>query len=307
MSGDVDDVIDTAIAWRDAGHGVALATVIETWGSAPRRAGSQLVVRDDGLFAGSVSGGCVEADVITESIAVIGEVGAKRLDYGVADATAWTAGLACGGRIAILVQTINDSYFPPCLLTRLARARSVGEGVTLATDLTTGMTIEAATGDFVHHYAPPLRLAVIGAVHIAQSLVTIARLLGYAAIVIDPRGLFAATARFEDIIVDDGWPDEALTRWRPNAASAIVALSHDPKFDDLALAAALRSDAFYIAALGSRRNHAARLERLAKLGFDALALARIRGPAGLDIGAVSPTEIALSIAAQMTAAWRGKP
>ena len=303
---DLDRVLAAARHWRIDGHEVALATVIETWGSAPRRTGSHLAVRDDGLFEGSVSGGCVEGDVITEAIDLIATGGFKRLDYGVADATAWEVGLACGGKISVLVQAVADGRFAPALLDRLTDARGAGEAVTLATDLGSGATAEAETGDFVHVYAPPLRLAVIGAVHIAQSLVPIARLLGYAPLVIDPRGLFAKDARFDGIALDDGWPDEALARWRPNAASAVVALSHDPKLDDVALAAALRSKAFYIAALGSRKNHAARLERLASLDFDAATLARVRGPAGLDIGAANPAEIALSIAAQMTAAWRGR-
>jgi xanthine dehydrogenase accessory factor len=303
---DLDRVLAAARDWRAAGHGVALATVIETWGSAPRRVGSHLAVRDDGLFEGSVSGGCVEGDVITEAIDLIANGGFRRLDYGVADATAWEVGLACGGKISVLVQAVADGRFAPALLNRLIDARGAGEAVTLASDLGSGATAEAETGDFVHVYAPPLRLAVIGAVHIAQSLVPIARLLGYAPLVIDPRGLFAKGARFDGVALDDGWPDEALARWRPNAASAVVALSHDPKLDDVALAAALRSKAFYIAALGSRKNHAARLERLAGLGFDDATLARVRGPAGLDIGAANPAEIALSIAAQMTAAWRGR-
>ncbi len=305
MSDDLDRVLTAALDWHAAGHGVALATVIETWGSAPRRVGSHLAIRDDGLFEGSVSGGCVEGDVIVEAADLIRDGGAKRLDYGVADATAWEVGLACGGRISVFVQALTDDRFPPALLDRLAAARVAGEPVTLATDLTTGATAEGATGDFVHSYAPPLRLAVIGAVHIAQMLVPMARLLGYTPLVIDPRGLFAAAARFDDVTLDADWPDEALARWRPNAASAVVALSHDPKLDDVALAAGLRSPAFYIAALGSRKNHAARLERLATHGFDAATLARVRGPAGLAIGAANPAEIALSIAAQMTAAWRG--
>ncbi len=301
-----DRVVDAARAWLVAGHGVALATVIETWGSAPRRVGSQLAVRDDGLFEGSVSGGCVEGDVITEALDLIAAGGAKRLDYGVADATAWEVGLACGGRISVFVQAVGKDRFPPALLDRLAAARAAGETVTLATDLAAGTTHEAAAGDFVHAYPPPLRLAVIGAVHIAQALVPIARLIGYAPLVVDPRGLFTREARFEGVERDDGWPDEALARWRPNAASAVVALTHDPKLDDVALAAALRSRAFYIAALGSRKNHAARRERLAAMGFAAADLDRIHGPAGLDLGAANPAEIALSIAAQMTAAWRGR-
>ncbi len=303
---DAADPVDAARDWLSAGRGVALATVIETWGSAPRRVGSQLAVRDDGLFAGSVSGGCVEGDVITEALDLIRGGGARRLDYGVADATAWEVGLACGGRIAVLVQAVADGRFPPALLDRLAAARADGESVTLATDLAAGTTSEAAAGDFVHTYPPPLRLAIVGAVHIAQALVPMARLIGYAPLVIDPRGLFGREARFAGIERDDGWPDEALARWRPNAASAVVALTHDPKLDDVALAAALRSRAFYIAALGSRKNHAGRRERLAALGFAAADLDRIHGPAGLDLGAATPAEIALSIAAQMTAAWRGR-
>ncbi|UAJ08845.1 XdhC family protein [Glacieibacterium megasporae] len=309
---DLDRVLTAARDWRAAGHGVALATVIDTWGSAPRRVGSHLAVRNDGLFEGSVSGGCVEGDVITEAIDLIASGGFKRLDYGVADATAWEVGLACGGKISVLVQAVTDARFAPGLIERLIEARAAGTAVTLATDLASGTTVEierageSAADTFAYAYAPPLRLAVIGAVHIAQTLVPIARLLGYAPLVIDPRGLFAKDARFDGITLDDGWPDEALTRWRPNAASAVVALSHDPKLDDVALAAALRSEAFYIAALGSRKNHASRLERLAAQGFGEATLARVRGPAGLDIGAANPAEIALSIAAQMTAAWRGR-
>jgi xanthine dehydrogenase accessory factor len=305
MSSD-DGIIDTARAWHGAGHQIAIATVIATWGSAPRQVGSHLIVRDDGIFEGSVSGGCVEGDVITEALTVIRGGNSKRLDYGVADARAWEVGLACGGRISILVQSVVDGQFAPALLDRLAAGRAAGESVTLASDLGAGTTGEADTGEFVRVYAPPLRLAIIGAVHIAQALVPIARLLGYAPLVIDPRGLFATSARFDDVALDDGWPDEALARWRPNAASAVVALTHDPKLDDVGLAAALRSPAFYIAALGSRKSHAARLDRLRALGFDDAALARVHGPAGLAIGAASPAEIALSIAAQMTAAWRGR-
>ena len=306
---ELDRILAAARDWHAAGHGVALATVIETWGSAPRRVGSHLVVRDDGLFEGSVSGGCVEGDVIVEAQEVIATDSFRRLDYGVADATAWQVGLACGGRISILVQPLSDSGFPPALLDRLAGARSGGHSLTLATDLATGRTAIAdtpAADHFVHLYAPPLRLAIIGAVHISQSLVPMARMLGYAPLVIDPRGLFGAADRFEGVTLDSRWPDEALADWQPNAASAVVTLTHDPKLDDVALAAALNSPAFYIGALGSRRTHAARIERLSAQGFDAAALARIHGPAGLDIGAATPSEIALSVLAQMTAAWRGK-
>ena len=303
---DDDRILEIARAWHAAGHRAAIATVVATWGSAPRRVGSHLVVREDGIFEGSVSGGCVEGDVVSEATAVIDDGGSKLLEYGVADARAWEVGLACGGQITILVQALVPGHFAPALLDQLAAARTSGETITLATDLADGRTTVAATGPFVRVYPPPLRLAIIGAVHIAQSLIPMTQLLGYDVLVIDPRGMFATSARFENVSLDDGWPDESLARWRPNAASAIVALTHDPKLDDPGLAAALGSPAFYIAALGSRKNHAARLERLAALGFDRATLARVHGPAGLAIGAASPAEIALSIAAQMTAAWRGR-
>lgn len=307
-----DDLATLAMArdWQRAGHRVAVATVLDTWGSAPRRAGSHLAIRDDGLFEGSVSGGCVEGDVVTEAQALLATgAGVARLDYGVADATAWEVGLACGGRISVLVQRLTDDGLPPALIDDLLAAAVDGASMTLVTDPATGVTRTGAGGDgvFARAYPPPRRLAIIGAVHIAQALVPLAQGLGIAVTVIDPRGLFAADQRFAGLDLDRRWPDEALAEWRPNAASAVVALTHDPKLDDVALAAALRSPAFYVAALGSRKNHAGRLERLAGLGFDAATLARIHGPAGLAIGAADPAEIALSIAAELTAAWRGAP
>ena len=307
--------LQIAAGWVREGHEVAIATVIETWGSAPRRKGSHLAIRGDGLFEGSVSGGCVEGDVITEAQALL-EAGAvsRRLDYGVADETAWQVGLACGGRISVLVQRLSDAGFALTLIDRLIAAAAAGEPVALATDLATGATREGDIGDVVNHWPPPRRLAIIGAVHIAQALVPLALGLGIGVTVIDPRGLFAADARFSGqnengqrfagLDLDRRWPDEALAEWRPNAASAIVALTHDPKLDDVALAAALNSPAFYIAALGSRKNHAKRCERLAEGGFGPADLARLHGPAGLAIGAADPAEIALSIAAELTAAWR---
>lgn len=159
---------------------------------------------------------------------------------------------------------------------------------------------------FVHPFNPPLRLAIIGAVHIAQRLAALARDLGYAVSVIDPRRGFLTEARFPDTERCHEWPDAALERFAPDARSAIVALSHDPKIDEPALESALRSPAFYVGALGSRRTQAKRRERLQAAGLDDAALARIHGPVGLDLGAKSPAEIALSIAAQMTAVLRGR-
>lgn len=302
-----DDLATLALArdWARAGHGVAVATVISTWGSAPRREGSHLAVRADGLFEGSVSGGCVEADVILAAQDLIAAgAGHAVLEYGVADTVAWTAGLACGGRISILVQRLADDALPPALVEHVLAQTAAGHMATLSSDPATGRATAGEDGPFVRRYPPPRRLFIIGAVHIAQALVPLAHGLGVAATVIDPRGLFAADERFAGLALDRRWPDEALAGLL-NPASAVVALTHDPKIDDVALAAALRSPAYYVAALGSRKNHAGRLERLAAQGFADADLARVHGPAGLAIGAIGPAEIALSIAAQMTAAWRG--
>ncbi|MEZ5848688.1 MAG: XdhC family protein [Geminicoccaceae bacterium] len=162
----------------------------------------------------------------------------------------------------------------------------------------------AAGRAFIQIFNPPLRLAIIGAVHISQALVEMAKLAGYEVTVIDPRGAFATSERFPGTHLDSDWPDEAMERFDPDRRSAIVALTHDPKLDDPALDVALRSEAFYVAALGSRRTHAGRRERLAALGHGEDRIARIHGPAGLDIGAVSPAEIAISVMAEMTAELR---
>lgn len=166
-------------------------------------------------------------------------------------------------------------------------------------------TLEAEEGRvFLQIFNPPLRLVIVGAVHIAQALAPMAALAGYAVTVVDPRRSFATDARFPDVALDSEWPDDAMSALSPDRRTAVVTLTHDPKLDDPALDVALRSQAFYIAALGSTRTHRQRVERLRALGHGEEAIARIHGPAGLDIGAVSPAEIAVSVMAQMTAALR---
>jgi xanthine dehydrogenase accessory factor len=308
MAGELDLMLATARDWLNDGHGVAIATVMQTWGSAPRRKGSHAIIRDDGLFEGSVSGGCVEGDVIVAAQQLLRDGGGfERRDYGVQDDAAWQVGLACGGEIAVLVQTIDDSHFPAALLDDIADARRQGISLTVATDPVngrSGIAQEAADDRFLNVYAPPLRMMIVGAVHISQSLAPLAGLVGYQVMIVDPRESFAAASRFADMRVDTRWSDEALTDWKPDRSTAIITLTHDPKIDDPALAAALRSDAFYIAALGSRRTHAKRIDRLTAQGFTAADLDRIDGPAGLRIGAINPAEIALSIIAGATAALR---
>jgi len=195
-----------------------------------------------------------------------------------------------------------------CLLPHPAQPAALNEAAAraLAEDTSGTVTIDGAQW-FLHAYTPPLRLIVVGAVHIAQALVPFASQVGFAVTVVDPRRAFASDERFPDVTVRTDWPDEAMDALAPDLRTAVVTLTHDPKLDDPALDRALRSPAFYIGALGSRRTHAARLARLAALGHDAAALARIKGPVGLDLEAVTAPEIGLSIAAELVAARRGSP
>jgi xanthine dehydrogenase accessory factor len=293
-----DSVLAAARAWR--GARMALATVVSTWGSAPRPRGSHMLVHEDGRLEGSVSGGCVESDILEAAAAVIAGAPAVVKDYGVADAAAWEVGLPCGGRISVLVQPVGPDGFAPELFDAVDAARAEGRSLDIATDLATGVSaLDGTEGAFVNRYDPPRRLIIIGAVQIAQALAGLARELGISTVVVDPRGRFLTAERFPGVTLDDRWPDEAVTALAPDPATAVVTLSHDPKIDDAALFAALRAPTGYVAALGSRKSHAARLERLSAAGAGPGDLARIEGPAGIDIGAIGPSEIALSIAAAM--------
>jgi xanthine dehydrogenase accessory factor len=303
---DNDAVIAAAAAWK--GAPLALATVVSTWGSAPRPRGSHMIVHQDGRFEGSVSGGCVENDILTTAAEVIAGAAFAMKQYGVADAAAWEVGLPCGGEISVLVQPISAEGFDPELFDRIAEARDKGEALTVTTDLDTGQSsLRALEGAaFVNRYDPPRRLLIVGAVQIAQALAGLARELGINTTVIDPRARFLTEERFPHVTLDDRWPDEAIAALRPDPATAVVTLSHDTKIDDPALFAALSTQTGYVAALGSRRSHAARRERLAALGVGASDLDRIDAPAGLDIGAIGPAEIALSIAAAMIGAFHDR-
>ncbi|GBH30024.1 XdhC family protein [Sphingobium xenophagum] len=298
-------VIRKGVEW--CGAKLALATVVSTWGSAPRPRGSHMIVHQDGRFEGSISGGCVESDVLHRAAEVIAGRAAHVATYGVADGDAWDVGLPCGGEIAVLIQPVGADGFAPDLFDRIEAASARGRALTLATDLATGVTREQASeGDFLNRYDPPRRLLIVGAVQIAQSLVPLAQAIGVTPVVIDPRGRFLTAERFPGVELDDRWPDEAITARFPGESTAVVTLSHDIKIDDPALEAALRAATGYVAALGSRKSHAARLDRLAAQGFDVADLARIDGPAGLDIGAVGAAEIALSITAGMVAGFNAR-
>ena len=302
-----DSVIAAARAWK--GEPMAIATVVSTWGSAPRPRGSHMLVHADGRFEGSVSGGCVEGEILDTAAQVIAGEPFQVRKYGVADASAWEVGLPCGGEIAVMVQPVSAAGFDPELFDRIADARDTGQALTVITDLATGHSDlrPLETGEvFVNRYDPPRRLLIVGAVQIAQALAQLSAALGIETVVIDPRARFLTDERFPGVTLDDRWPDEAIAAYRPGPATAVVTLSHDIKIDDPALIAALASDAGYVGALGSRKSHATRCGRLAEAGVAQDRIDRIDAPVGLDIGAIGPSEIALSIAAAMVGSFHDR-
>ena len=302
-----DTVLAAAKAWR--GEPMAIATVVSTWGSAPRPKGSHMIVHADGRFEGSVSGGCVESDILATAADVIAGAPFQVKHYGVEDAAAWDVGLPCGGQIAVMVQPVSATGFDPELFDRIADARDHGKALTVMTDLQTGHSDArpVETGEvFANRYDPPRRLLIVGAVQIAQALAGLAREMGIETVVIDPRARFLTDERFPGTTLDDRWPDEAVAAYRPGPATAVVTLSHDTKIDDPALIAALASNAAYVGALGSRKSHAARRIRLAAAGVAEDRIDIIDAPVGIDIGAIGPSEIALSIAAAMIGAFHDR-
>lgn len=317
-----DSAPETALDWHRKGIGAALATVVDTWGSAPRRAGSQLAIGGDGRIEGSVSGGCVEGAVIVEALEALDAGEARLLEFGVSDEDAFAVGLACGGTIRVLVEPVGE-VLTEAMLADLVAARAGRVAIAYEVNVETGRRalrrgaypdrmrmdrsgFEEDDAVFVAVHNPPLRLLVVGAVHIAQALVPMARISGYDPVVIDPREAFASDSRFPGETLVTDWPDEAVEQTGLDARTALVLLTHDPKLDDPALHAALRSEAFYIGALGSARTHGQRVARLREAGFTDAEIARIHGPIGLDIGAADPAEIAVAVLAQMTAVLRGK-
>ncbi|WP_054002016.1 XdhC family protein [Shimia sp. SK013] len=314
MADNLQGAPELALEWHRAGRGAALATVVQTWGSAPRRVGAQMVVSGDGQLEGSVSGGCVEGAVMLEAMESLEDGQGKLLEFGVSDGDAFAVGLACGGTIKVLVEPVG-AVLSEDVLADLVAARAARTAVAYVCDGETGggrLTTEGFEdrfrmdrsgveddGRFVAIHNPPLRLVVVGAVHIAQALVPMARIAGFDPFIVDPRSAFGSEARFPGETILDEWPDEAMQQIGLDARTALVLLTHDPKLDDPALHIALKSPAFYVGALGSTRTHGKRVERLEDAGFSANDIGRIHGPIGLDIGAASPSEIAVSIMGEM--------
>jgi xanthine dehydrogenase accessory factor len=323
------DPIEAARAWLDEEPCVALATVVSTWGSAPVPVGGQLVVAPDERFEGSVSGGCVEAEVITAAASVIAAGRPRLLTFGVADETAWRTGLPCGGRIEVYVEALDRNSGAPYLDAVLA-ARHARSPLVVSTDLTSGVreifdertapageiadclrsgkseAVETPAGRaFLHALLPAPHLVIVGATQIGQILSDLARRLGWHVTLVDPRAAFSSEDRFGDVARLTEWPAPSLGTLGLDRRTAVVALTHVGAIDDEALIAALRSSCAYVGALGSKRTHAARLERLRKAAIGDATLARIRAPIGLPIGAEGPAEIAVAILAEIVKELKG--
>lgn len=327
-------LIAQGLRWQKNGHQVALATVVKTWGSSPRPSGSLLVICDSGEFVGSVSGGCIEGAVITAAQKTLSDGVPQLMSFGVTQEMAWEVGLACGGRVEVFVERVDDR-----LLQTIADALENRTALVAVTQLPSGerwlvddagsghhpsefadavagalaqdggseLSLEDGRRFFFLSFVPSVRLLIFGAVHTAQPLCQMAATCGFDVTVIDPRGAFATAARFPGVTLVNEWLDQALTHVPVDRRTAVVTLTHDPKLDDPALVAALQSQAFYVGALGSGKTHAARLRRLAEHGFSPEQTARIHGPVGLRLGARSPAEIAVSILAQIIAVLRSDP
>ncbi len=304
------DVLRQVAAWQQAGRRVVLGTITRTWGSAPRPVGSVVAVRDDGQIAGSVSGGCIEDDLIAkvrEGALSLSHPRLQRWGVGAEEATRF--GLPCGGTLELMLEPLSSASMIDALLSRL----DLGERVCRTLDLATGAVILSppvagadlltlSAQSLVTHHGPQWRLLIIGAGQMTRYLASMALGLDYQVLICDPREEYADGFDVAGATLTREMPDDVVSAFAPDGHSAVVALTHDPKLDDLALMEALGSPAFYVGAIGSRVNQSKRKARLAEhFGLTDEQLARLHGPVGLHIGARTPPEIALSILAHMTA------
>jgi len=334
------DILSDLDRWREDNKSIALATVIQTWGSSPRGAGAKMALTPDGKITGSVSGGCVEGTVFEAGVETLKTKQPQLLHFGVADETAWDVGLACGGSIDIFVKPLDLNFFDnlhsvlieerPAVLVTVVRgdAEILGHEMLVSENgnvtgtlngkldvsalnlaketLEQGVSRRAQLNDsteaFLEVILPPPTLIAVGGVHITIALMALAKTLGYRTIVIDPRSAFGNFERFPNVDqLIQSWPDEAFQQIPITRSTAIAMLTHDPKLDDPALKIALPSPAFYVGALGSRTTQAKRRQRLLDEGLSEAQLNRLRGPIGLEIEARTPEEIAISIMAEIVA------
>ena len=304
------EIFYEASNWEINGTEMALAIVLKTWGSSPRQPGSMMLIREDGHLVGSVSGGCVEGAVIVGSQQIMKENKSELMEFGVADEDAWSVGLSCGGKISVFVcprDRIEEGLFQ-----KLCYVKNSRESILLECDIQKGsisiINNKAKESENVFNIevtAKP-RLLIVGAVHISQHLIPMAKEVGFDVVLIDPRSHFGTLERFPGVEVSNDWPDEALKKLKLSDKDCLVTLTHDPKIDDPALQIALGSPLFSICCLGSKRTHAARKNRLLNSGIAEKKFDRIHGPAGLDINAKTPAEIAISILAELIKDWRGR-
>jgi len=316
------EVLRAAEAWRKEGRRVALGTIVKTWGSAPRPVGAMVAIRDDGQVAGSVSGGCVEDDLIEKiKSASIAAKQPQLVTYGVTNEEATRWGLPCGGTLQIVMEPLTEASKVAELLERIGAQQLVRRRLEMDSGRATlepgrwqdvlefdGKLLSAVHG-------PRWRLVLIGAAQLTRYLAEMARMLDYHVVVVDPREEYADGWDVPGVPLDRGMPDDVVRSLNLDGHSAVVALTHDPKLDDLALMEALKSAAFYVGAIGSKKNNDARRARLREFDVSDEEIARLRGPVGLYIGSKTPPEIAVAILAEMTAvrhgvtepSWAAKP
>ena len=316
------EVLRSAEKWRNEGHKVALGTIVKTWGSAPRPIGAMVAVRDDGQVVGSVSGGCVEDDLIDKVKSKLANWSKPELfTYGVTNEEATRWGLPCGGTLQLVMEPLSDRSEVPQLLERIGSQQLVRRKLDMnsgSASLEPGRWQDVLEFDgrmLATVHGPRWRLVLIGAGQLTRYLAEMARMLDYHVVVIDPREEYAAGWDLPGVPIDRGMPDDIVRELNLDGHSALVALTHDPKLDDLALMEALKSAAFYVGAIGSKKNNDARRERLKEFDVSVDEIARLRGPVGLYIGSKTPPEIAVAILAEMTAvrhgvsepSWAAKP
>ena len=306
------EVLRTAEDWRKKGHRAALGTIVKTWGSAPRPVGAMVAIRDDGQIVGSVSGGCVEDDLVEKVKEKFAAAKKPELvTYGVTNEEATRWGLPCGGTLQLVLEPVSEKSGLSELLEKIQSQQLVKRRVEMDSGRATlepgrwqdvlefdGRMLSAVHG-------PRWRLVLIGAGQLTRYLAEMARMLDYHVVVIDPREEYANSWDLASVPINRGMPDDIVRELQLDGHSALVALTHDPKLDDLALMEGLKSAAFYVGAIGSKKNNDARRERLKEFDVSVDEIARLRGPVGLYIGSKTPPEIAVAILAEMTAVRHG--
>jgi xanthine dehydrogenase accessory factor len=315
------DVMADVTAWLSTGDAVAVATVVSTWGSAPRPAGSRMAISRSGQIAGSVSGGCLEGEVFEEAKTVLKGGPARLFHYGVSDDLAWTVGLSCGGEVDVLLEPLTEVHRD--LMEALEAERPVVLATSLveepgarrlllpdepqAVGLLESERPQRVDSWFLEPFPRPPELFIFGGSHVAIPLTRLATELGFRVTVVDARSKFADAGRFPGAKrVIHAWPDEILKELAMDASTYVVILTHDPKFDDPTIRAALAGRPRYVGAIGSRKTHRERIERLLEAGVLEEDLRRVHAPIGLDLGALTAEETALAILSEMVAVRRGK-